>query len=277
MIITVVLMLSCLTIPGPIPDGNSYRCELTGIYGIMVLVKVICQHYHITTGSVHVRCDNKSALLVLEPWFVPEPSHDSFDIVNAIWHLLQESPISWTGEWVKAHQDDDGVLVTEQFAVLNCKMDNNGKKYRENIETAASYDAPQLSLYAEGWSVWCGTEKLHSPTYHTLYDRIYAPHIIKHWTTKTSYLQISPHIDPLSIPSVDWDAVEACMKALPTSKRRWNTKHGSENGGVGQTLFIWKLQKDNICPCCDAVKTLHMSCNALRSNPNQLGTQTLKL
>jgi hypothetical protein len=112
-----------LTVPGPIPDRNSYRCELTGIYGIMVLVKVICQHYHITTGSVHVCCDNKSALLVLEPWFVPEPSHDSFDIVNAIWHLLQESPISWTGEWVKAHQDDDGVLVTERFAVLNCEMD----------------------------------------------------------------------------------------------------------------------------------------------------------
>jgi hypothetical protein len=59
------------------------------------------------------------------------------------------------------------------------------------------------------------------------------------------------------------------MKALPASKRRWNTKHGSENCGVGQTLFIWKLQKENICPCCDAMEdTSHgLQCTAFKSQP----------
>jgi hypothetical protein len=64
-----------------------------------------------TTGKFHDYV-GKSALLVLEPWFVPEPSHDSFDLVNAIWQLIQESPLSWTVEWVEAHQDEDGKLVS---------------------------------------------------------------------------------------------------------------------------------------------------------------------
>jgi hypothetical protein len=147
-------------------------------------------------------------------------------------------------------------------------MGARAKQDRENVETAIPYVAPQTPLYAEGWIIWCGTEKLQSPTYHTLYDSIYAPHILKYWT-KTSYLQTSPRIDPQSIASVDWDAVDACMKALPASKHRWNTKHGSENCGVGQTLFTWKLPQDNICPCCEAIEdTTHvLQCTAFKSQP----------
>jgi hypothetical protein len=177
---------------------------------------VICQHYQIPQGSIHIRCDNQSSLRVFGEGFVPNPCDDSFDIINAIWHMMKESPIRWTAEWIKGHQDDRGV-VSDRFALLNCDMDALAKLYRQNLLQAdPNYTAPQVSMYAEGWSVWCGDEKLHSPSTETLYDRIYAPKLIKYWTT-TNYLQPSPRLSPQSILLVDWDAVELLMNALTPS------------------------------------------------------------
>jgi hypothetical protein len=93
------------TVPGPLKKGDSYRCKLSGICGIIILIHIICIIHNITEGSVHVRCDNSSSLLVFNPWFVPDPSNQSFDILNAIWHLLKASPLQWTAEWVKGHAD----------------------------------------------------------------------------------------------------------------------------------------------------------------------------
>jgi hypothetical protein len=49
-------------VPGPIKEGNSYRAELSGILGIIILGHVICQHFNINQGSIHIRCDNESSL-----------------------------------------------------------------------------------------------------------------------------------------------------------------------------------------------------------------------
>ena len=94
------------TVPGPINDGDSYRCELSGIYGILVLVSLLCEHHIIHHGAVHVRCDNLSSLRVFDSWFIPDPSDSSFDLTNSIWHLIKASPLTWTAEHVFGHQDN---------------------------------------------------------------------------------------------------------------------------------------------------------------------------
>ena len=132
-------------------------------------------------------------------------------------------------------------------------MDSLANQYRDNItRNNPNYIAPQISIQSEGWSIWCGPEKLHTPNKETLYDRIYAPKIINFWTN-TNYLQPTPRLDPAAASSVDWNAVEALMKVLPAGKQRWSTKHGSENaGGLGATALVWKIQEAAKCPCCPA-------------------------
>jgi hypothetical protein len=76
-------------VPGPIPNGNLYRCELPGIVGVPLLVCLVCTIHGINDGSVHVRCDNKSVLKIFGPDFFPNPSCDSFDLVHAVWKMLQ--------------------------------------------------------------------------------------------------------------------------------------------------------------------------------------------
>jgi hypothetical protein len=45
--------------------------------------------------------------------------------------------------------------------------------------------------------------------------------------------------------------VTKAMAKLKPSRRRWITKHASENCGVGKTLVEWKQQTDALCPRCD--------------------------
>ena len=40
------------TVPGPLKDGDSHRCELCGLIGIVLLTCVICNKYSIVQGAV---------------------------------------------------------------------------------------------------------------------------------------------------------------------------------------------------------------------------------
>jgi hypothetical protein len=236
-------------VPGPIPDGNSFRCELSGLFGVVLLVRLVCVLHNITEGSIHVRCDNNSALKIFDQDFIPNPAYDSFDLVHAIWTMLRSSPLIWTAEWVQGHQDALGTRM-DRFAALNCQMDALAGTHRVNTYFPG-YLPPQIDIANEGWSLWCGPEKLHSPTRTVLYDRIYAPKILQYWSTSHD-LQPTPRIPPASIQYIDWDIVERLMKILPLGKRIWCTKHGSEQCGVGITMQRWKKQRDNCCPLCGA-------------------------
>ncbi len=255
------------TVPGPLDDGDSYRSELSGIYGILVLIHLFCVHYNITHGAVHVRCDNESSLRVFDPWFIPDPSDNSFDLINSIWYLLQESPLVWTGEHVKGHQDETGRTM-DRFETLNCEMDALAKTYRNNlVAQQPQLHVPHFHLHLEGWSIWHDEEKLASPGRTQLYDHIYAPITKRYWTT-SHHLAPTPRITPTSAPMIDWLATQALMKALSPSKQRWCTKHGSENCGVGITLQYWRKQDDNECPRCGAPEdTTHvLRCTGQASN-----------
>ena len=58
------------------------------------------------SGKVLITCDNKHALRVLKPGYIPDPKEPNFDLVTATWKILKEPPIVVTGEYVKGHQDD---------------------------------------------------------------------------------------------------------------------------------------------------------------------------
>ena len=70
-------------VPGPIKEGDSHRCELAGLYGIVHMIEHISCHYEISKGSVHVACNNEQALKVFHPNFLPDPQQANFDFQNA--------------------------------------------------------------------------------------------------------------------------------------------------------------------------------------------------
>jgi hypothetical protein len=69
--------------PGPIKEGDSLRCKISGIYEVLTLVREICKTHKITSGSITIWCDSTSALKVLDPEYLPDPKNSNFDLISA--------------------------------------------------------------------------------------------------------------------------------------------------------------------------------------------------
>ena len=54
--------LGAIIVPGPVKDGDSYRCELAGLLAIVIWVNALCKLHNLTQGSVLIACDNISTL-----------------------------------------------------------------------------------------------------------------------------------------------------------------------------------------------------------------------
>ena len=173
-----------LLVPGPITPGNSYQCELVGLLAITYLLEELCSFYGISLGAAHICCNNTSALRVFEPWYIPHPTNNSFDITSSLWHTLRTLPIATTTEHVQGHQDkQSGDVPLSRNATTNVKMDAVANEYWSLLETSGLPTNPPIKhLAREQWSVWHNDVKLFSPTYETLYECLSPPLIRTYWT-----------------------------------------------------------------------------------------------
>ena len=93
-------IIGALLVPGFVKEGDSHRCELSGLYGIMCTVQCLIDRYDICSGGIHMACNNIQALHIFDPDFLPDPQQANFDLLNALTHLLRTSPLTWTCEHV---------------------------------------------------------------------------------------------------------------------------------------------------------------------------------
>jgi hypothetical protein len=173
-------------VPGPLPEGDSHQCELAGLYGIICLTQAICQRHNVLSGSVWVACDNKAAINVFDEEFIPLPKHANYDLLSAIYSLLSTSPLSWSGEHVKGHQDDHLLLrPLTRLENLNVAMDTLAKRFWYHMVNPLNDDLlPEAllhSIYGEGWQIWNGSKKLTRPTNTLLYTCIQGPQTQFFW------------------------------------------------------------------------------------------------
>jgi hypothetical protein len=235
-------------VPGQVNVGDSHRCELSGLYGIIVVCHLIVKVFDIKEGAVHVACDNEQALKVFHPDFLPDPQQANFDLVNAIWGLLKESPLAWSYEHVYGHQDrKQRHKGLSYLGRLNIMMDKLAKtvwtQYARNQQGLML--PPHQPIEGEGWQVWNGSEKISSPSNERLYELL---------QDNTSQMWWVRHgiVKKESMNDIDWDGTKDMMHHLTPSERHFVTKHASLNCGIGTTLVAWKFQDDANCPRCGA-------------------------
>jgi len=95
-------------VPGPVEEGDSHRCELAGLCAIVTTVNCLCRLHSVTNGLITIACDNTSALKPTAVDFLPHPGQKNLDLMQALWRLLQESPVTWQPVHVYGHQDRNG-------------------------------------------------------------------------------------------------------------------------------------------------------------------------
>jgi hypothetical protein len=89
---------------------SSYRAELCGLLAFLYLVQRVCSHHGVSSGTLHLYCDNKSALAKtvssgprgIMPFFSAD-----YDLIALIRLQTTLLPISVVGEWVKGHYTGD--------------------------------------------------------------------------------------------------------------------------------------------------------------------------
>lgn len=95
-------------VPGDPATQCSYRSELAGIFGQVILVNTICALHGITNGTIESGCDGEEALRQV---FSREREANTvgshFDLLSATRAALQASPVTWKFHHVKGHQDED--------------------------------------------------------------------------------------------------------------------------------------------------------------------------
>ena len=241
-------------VPGPIQEGDSHRCELSGAYGTLLLVEQICTLYQITTGTIRIACDNQRVVDALQPGFQPHPHHANFDLVSAVHHRIQQLPITVIGEHVKGHQDDQSDHTLTRVEQLNVAMDKLAKAYWIHIVTAQDGNVPLPPIFhidGEGWQLYSGNEKITRPNTNTVYNTLYTPHT-QYWWRRTHRVpsRYTP-LPPEAVKLVDWPLVQHVFPKLPHDQRMWATKHASQNCGIGTTLQEWRFQDHATCPRCE--------------------------
>ncbi len=233
-------------VPGPIAEGDSHRCELSGLYGAVVLVNEICSLFNITSGSITIACDNKSAIKCCHRHFVPKPKFHNYDLIQALHQAIINSPVTWLPEHVKGHQDSAPLLRSLTYLEgLNVRMDWLAKAYwRALARSSPTLPTPlHQSLSGEGWQLWEGQHKISGPSTDNLYSIIQTP-LTQMWWIRNKFIREA------AAPLIDYDATEALFHKIPFNRRRWIVKHSSSNCGVGTTLKAWNFQQDSICPRC---------------------------
>ena len=235
-------------VPGPIIDGDSHRCEVSGIYSTALIIEALCHINHITAGTITLACDNDASLKIFDTEYIPDPTDKNFDLVLATWTAIQRSPITWVGKEVAGHQDKHrSISNLDRFAQLNVAMDSLAKKFWLHLSpqnSPANIPTPDIHpIHGEGLQIWKGPVKVTRPFTNNLYGLI-TDESTQFWWVRHNNMPNTATND------VNWDAMERGLSKLPPARRRWTTKMASQECGVGTTLVRWKHQDDASCPRC---------------------------
>jgi hypothetical protein len=228
-------------VPGSAEAQSSYRSEAAGLYCIAIVVKALCEAFHITQGSVAIGCDGITALNnCTDEYWRMNMSQADLDMIVATRKVMSECPIDWVAEHVKGHQNDVKNAVLDRRAQLNIYADKQAKGY---LRQAAEQVERRYRIYGEPWSLWTEEGKISSEVGKALIEHIDGKRIKKYWTKKGIFGEGT-------VSDVDWEAVHHAARNSTQSRRTWISKHTSGHCGTNKMMKRWNQRETSVCPRC---------------------------
>ena len=238
-------------VPGEDDEQSSYRSELCGILGNMILMNAICSIHGIDEPcEMTVGSDSESALWNAFGDIDVSTKMASPDIVAAIREQIRASPLKWKSKWVKGHQDQKGkITVLDEWATANVRCDELAtEKWEATMEDDSGNPRPMVdSLLGETWTLWLDGRKRSTNLDTALYRHAKADDIISYWA-KVGRISRDSH------ELVDWDGYKAASKAFRT-RQIWLAKHFSGWGGSGVMMSKRKERDNAACHKCGIPET----------------------
>ena len=198
----------------------------------------------------------------------------SFDILRMIEEALESSPINFSFDWLRGHQDKDNDYTDlDDAARANVRADaiasdySMGKKPIENIRND----------YTETLSLTINGKKLHKGFDEKIEMAVYGESLIKYWSYKDRFQG--------NVNDIWWEPLWIANTKMPANKRIMITKLLSGWNANSRVMKIRKLHSDETCPVCkiEPETTYHLfQCphpdmqNTLHTSLNQMKQQLTK-
>jgi hypothetical protein len=195
-------------LPGPIKEGDSHWCEVSGLYAVILFI------------GITICCDNETALQIFDPGFLPDSKQSNFDLVGACWRLKNMVPITWSTEHIKGHQyRHTPVQALSRKAKLNVAMNRTATLYWIYLAAKRGpMPTPETrEIYEEERQLWNGEQKLIHPSRKKLYPSM-QDYVTNMWWIRNQHISREVH------GLIDYDAVEDVMQHLSIPRRRYVTK-----------------------------------------------------
>ena len=266
-VLTIVLQT-----PGHRLDLQSHRAELSGHYAIVTLVEILCKWLsklgmYPESCGVEVGCDNKSSLRIYDEEYWFDPIQRDFDLLVSLHNRIGNMLANIKPRWVKGHQDKiKRKRDLDWWSIANIRCDNLAKAFLQDLAVQRP-----VSIGYEGWfaeekvRIFVKGRKLSYLDKKGTYDMIAREKTVNWWVKHG-------RISDRSIMYIDWNVVGDAMSRLLPRKRRWVSKHMTENCGIGTTLVKWNILKDAKCPRCNQEDETAMHvfrCNHLSNLQNK--------
>ena len=224
------------SVPGAPRFHNSYRSELGGLYGILLVVWAIEQVHPLLAIRLSIYCDGLEAIRKSSlPLRWARGSPTQYDLLGAIWHLRRLLRCQPSFCHVKGHQDAPYSQL-DFPSQLNHHMDSRAKAFLRRKPSA-----PLPSIFMEPWTAYISGEKISGSLQLSLREHCTASDLLTWWSTKQRPQATSFH-------QIDWDALQKAMTSLKLTRRHWIANHAAGICGVGTVLQRWKWQDHSTCP-----------------------------
>ena len=234
------------SIPGPTDSSTSYRGELGGLLGLMIVIRVLELLFPPTTQYyIKVGCDGLSALSrsMLTTREYSNTTHKDFDLISRIISYREGLKAKFVLIHVKGHQDMRKALT--RAATLNHRMDTLAKEintyaHQEDVPIPDALPPSQFGLTQVDYD---GTPIV-SELAKTLVNRISGDRLKAYWRSRGRYTE--EHISTW----IDWKVMSRMMKEASHRRRIFISKWVSNQIAVGTVMYRRSERNDDRCPCC---------------------------
>ena len=234
-------------IPGPLHAGSSYRGELGGLLGLVIIVRILERLYPPASPySIKVGCDGLSALTrsMLVTREYTNTSHTDFDIISRIISYKEGLMAVFCPIHVKGHQDLLKPLT--RAAVLNHRMDTLAKEINSFYHNTDDPLPDALPCSPFGITqVDYIDEPIVSALAQTLVQRISGDRLKAYWKKKGRYKE--QHIETW----IDWKVMSRMMTEASHRRRIFISKWVSNQVAVGTVMVQRSERVCDTCPCCN--------------------------
>jgi len=193
---------------------------------------------NIQKGHVRIACDGLSTLKQAQSRQPIGPDTPHYDLIGAIRNIRQATPVRFSFEHVRGHQDSGITMVLTQTTWMNIKMDALAK-------AMISQNTRPLRYYLEGKPWTCYTEG------HHLVKQVTAA-LRRHINTITieAHCAKKQHYKRGNAAMVDHEMAGCAIRGLPKAQQRWVAKSAACFLPYGINMKRWKLQQEDCCPRC---------------------------